>query len=240
MTTNQDWVRLGRLLTARRIALGYPVRSKFAQARKQSHSRTISDIENAKRTNFEPGTLALIEQLYGWGTGSIDAVLKGGEPTVLHRGVDDAQALLADSDALADGDPADQAFALSYARHPAARLSLVEATTARTAVARALQDAMEELSYAQHRLEHARRVVEAAEESRVALQHEQSRLDDLIAKMQKKETPDVQSRPAPITQAEGSSATDVVDDDEEIIIDPEREQQQPRGDRRGQASGPQG
>ena len=84
MTTNQDWERLGRLLTARRIELGFPVRSKFADARNLTHSRTVSDIENAKRDNFEPATLALVEQLYEWAPGSIDAVLHGGEPSPLN------------------------------------------------------------------------------------------------------------------------------------------------------------
>jgi len=99
MSTTKDWVRLGRLLTARRIELGYPVRSRFVDARELSHGRTISDIENAKRDNFEPATLALVEQLYEWAPGSIEVVLKGGEPTALTRGssaVEDVFSMISD------------------------------------------------------------------------------------------------------------------------------------------------
>jgi hypothetical protein len=86
VTTNgQDWNRLAALLVARRAELGYPGkgRAAFARARNLSHTRTIDDLENARRTNFEPATLAQVEQVYGWKTGSITAVLAGGEPTPL-------------------------------------------------------------------------------------------------------------------------------------------------------------
>jgi len=81
MTNHQDWERLGRMLLAQRVRLGYPVRAKFAEANGLSHARTVSDIENAKRTNFEPATLAQIEQLYQWQVGSVAAVLAGGDPS---------------------------------------------------------------------------------------------------------------------------------------------------------------
>ena len=47
MTNHQDWERLGRMLLAQRVRLGYPVRAKFAEANGLSHARTVSDIENA-------------------------------------------------------------------------------------------------------------------------------------------------------------------------------------------------
>lgn len=81
----EDWQRLGRLLIARRVNLGHPVRSKFVKAKGLTHGRTISDVENAKRTNFEPATRALIEQLYEWRPGSLNAVLAGGEPIPVHK-----------------------------------------------------------------------------------------------------------------------------------------------------------
>lgn len=75
-----DWERLGRLLVARRVELGYKRRAAFARAHNLSHTRTIDDMENARRTNYERGTLAEVEQLYGWEPGSIESVLAGGEP----------------------------------------------------------------------------------------------------------------------------------------------------------------
>lgn len=76
-----DWKRLAELAIARRVELGYHRRAKFARARGLSHDRTLSDLENAKRTNFEPATIAQIEQIYQWAPGSVRAVLDGGNPT---------------------------------------------------------------------------------------------------------------------------------------------------------------
>lgn len=81
MATGEDWERLGEQLIARRVALGYLTRAGFVAAKELPHSRTVSDLENAKRDNYERATLAHIEQCYEWTTGSIRRVLAGGEPT---------------------------------------------------------------------------------------------------------------------------------------------------------------
>lgn len=78
-----DWQRLAEQLTARRIALGYPKRLPFAKANGLSHDRTLSDLENARRTNFDGATIAQVEQVYRWKTGSLRAVLAGGDPVPL-------------------------------------------------------------------------------------------------------------------------------------------------------------
>lgn len=79
-----DWERLGRLLVARRVGLGFTRRAAFARHHGLSHTRTVDDIENARRTNYEPATIAQVEQLYRWTPGSIQSVLAGGDPTELH------------------------------------------------------------------------------------------------------------------------------------------------------------
>lgn len=83
MTTGEDWERLGEQLIARRVALGYRTRAGFVAAKELPHGRTVSDLENAKRANYERATLAHMEQVYEWTTGSIRRVLAGGEPTCI-------------------------------------------------------------------------------------------------------------------------------------------------------------
>lgn len=83
MADDEAWQRLGALLIAARVGLGFPRREAFARQLGLSHSRTLADIENAKRRDFAKSTLASIEHWYGWKTGSIRAVLAGGDPTPL-------------------------------------------------------------------------------------------------------------------------------------------------------------
>jgi hypothetical protein len=84
VTEGEDraWRRLGELLMARRVELGFPIRSAFAKHLGMSHDRTLADLENARRRNFDQTTLLFVERGYGWGSGSIRAVLAGGEPSV--------------------------------------------------------------------------------------------------------------------------------------------------------------
>lgn len=82
------WRRLGELLTARRVALGGANRTRFMEEQGVvKQSRIISDIELGKRTNYERGTLSLIEHVYGWKPGSIERVLRGGDPEVVEVAV---------------------------------------------------------------------------------------------------------------------------------------------------------
>jgi hypothetical protein len=84
VTEDEDhaWRRLGELLMARRVELGFPIRSAFAKHLGMSHDRTLADLENARRRNFDQTTLLFVERGYGWRRGSIKDVLGGGEPTV--------------------------------------------------------------------------------------------------------------------------------------------------------------
>lgn len=93
------WQRLGELLVARRTELGHPKRLPFAKHHGLTHDRTLSDLENARRTRlegFDPATLAQVEQIYQWAPGSIRKVLAGGDPVKLDDDAppDDIVALL--------------------------------------------------------------------------------------------------------------------------------------------------
>lgn len=82
-TDGPDWARLAARLIDRRAELGYGGRQRaaFARDRGLSHTRTIDDLENQRRTNFDAATLAQVERIYGWKSGSVAAVLAGGEAT---------------------------------------------------------------------------------------------------------------------------------------------------------------
>lgn len=71
---------MAELLTARRKELGYEKRLPFARANGLTHDRALSDLENARRTRFDQATLAQVEQIYRWISGSIENVLRGGSP----------------------------------------------------------------------------------------------------------------------------------------------------------------
>lgn len=85
MSTPPEWHRLANLLVSRRIELGYRQRKEFAKAHGLRYDRLLFDLENAKRTNYESGTIAHFEQLYKWAPGSIQTVLEGGEPVPSDR-----------------------------------------------------------------------------------------------------------------------------------------------------------
>lgn len=81
MNHDDPWKRLGQLLIARRVELGFKTRAAFARHHNLSHDRGISAIENAERQNFSPATIASLEMQYGWEPDSIYTVLAGGDPT---------------------------------------------------------------------------------------------------------------------------------------------------------------
>lgn len=85
VTLRGNWVKLGRLLEDRRIELGYDSREAFAEETGVASSRVLSDLENAKRTNFSRATLLGVEAAYEWKRGSIDSVLSGREPTPIEE-----------------------------------------------------------------------------------------------------------------------------------------------------------
>lgn len=74
-----DWQRLGKYVVARREELGYKQRGDIASAVGVS-TRVMSDIENGRRGNFDPVTVAALERVLGWETGSAHRIAAGGEP----------------------------------------------------------------------------------------------------------------------------------------------------------------
>jgi transcriptional regulator with XRE-family HTH domain len=76
-----DWQRLGNYVLARRVELGYKRRGDFAQAIGVS-ARVVSDLENGRRGNFDPVTIAALEDVLGWETGSATRVAAGGDPSL--------------------------------------------------------------------------------------------------------------------------------------------------------------
>lgn len=75
--------RLGRLVSRRRIDLGYTSRKAFAEA-SGIGERTVADLEQGKSVSFR--TMHLAEKALLWGSGSCDDVLMGGEPTIVDDG----------------------------------------------------------------------------------------------------------------------------------------------------------
>lgn len=84
MPDHAAWERLAALLVARRVELGFTKRLTWARDELGlSNDRIQSDLENARRTNYDPATLAQVEQQYRWAFGSIQRVLDGGDPIAL-------------------------------------------------------------------------------------------------------------------------------------------------------------
>lgn len=77
--TGSEWKRLGVLIVRRRVELGMNTREDLAQATGLS-ARMLADVEKARRTNFDPGALARIENTLQWQPGSITNILDGGHP----------------------------------------------------------------------------------------------------------------------------------------------------------------
>lgn len=82
----EAWRRLGALLRARRGALSpsYKHRTTFCEATSLDY-RVVFDIEQGKRENFGPETLALLERGYELKPGTITGVLEGGELEISDR-----------------------------------------------------------------------------------------------------------------------------------------------------------
>jgi hypothetical protein len=81
----EAWERLGKYLERRRGQLGYGFRKRkeFAEVKGlRLSAKTLDRLERNGRPAYPDDTLALAEVIYEWEPGSIDAVLKGGEPTL--------------------------------------------------------------------------------------------------------------------------------------------------------------
>ena len=77
------WNRLAELLVARRLQLGFAYRNEFAAHVGMKSDKLLDDLENVRRTNFKPKTLAKIDKYYQWAPGSCETVLDGGDPSTL-------------------------------------------------------------------------------------------------------------------------------------------------------------
>lgn len=90
MNVGPEWVRLGDLLKARRTELSRVVNARWRYRKNfvEDHphlltQRTTSNLEEARRDNYEDTTLLRAEHAYQWKPGSIQAALEGREPVPL-------------------------------------------------------------------------------------------------------------------------------------------------------------
>ena len=84
MAADQDWVRLGRYIVGRRVALGMPSARQLAEETRRVSppgisERTLSKLELGQSPSH-PARLAMIELALRWTPGSAAAVLSGREP----------------------------------------------------------------------------------------------------------------------------------------------------------------
>ncbi len=75
----EPWQRLGIKLTADRVRRGHRSLSALALATGLSQS-TLDNLVHARKTSYDPATLAALEQTLGWKPGSVERVLNGLEP----------------------------------------------------------------------------------------------------------------------------------------------------------------
>jgi transcriptional regulator with XRE-family HTH domain len=100
---SQGWERLGAAVVARRVELGMLTREQLVEKSGMSR-RLLSDIENGRRTSYDPATLARVEQALQWLPGTVDRILAEGDAQA--GDVGDADPLLRELGAmLADDSP---------------------------------------------------------------------------------------------------------------------------------------
>jgi transcriptional regulator with XRE-family HTH domain len=73
------WPEVGKAVLNRRVELGMRKRGQLAGATGLT-VKTLGELERGERTNFEPATIALVEQALRWPPGAIDAILSGRGP----------------------------------------------------------------------------------------------------------------------------------------------------------------
>lgn len=81
VTQRAGWERLGARVVHERARRSFRSRTAFA-AHVGLSARTLGDIELGRRVSYGAGTLALIEQAFGWTPGSCLDVVSGGEPSL--------------------------------------------------------------------------------------------------------------------------------------------------------------
>jgi len=85
--TSDAWQRLGRMLQRRRgeLEYGFRQRARFVEQRGRGKIsvKTISRLENGERDSYPESTIGMVEAMYQWSAGSVESVLRGGEPNAL-------------------------------------------------------------------------------------------------------------------------------------------------------------
>jgi hypothetical protein len=84
---HEAWLRLGQMLERRRGELGYGFRKRARFAKERGSSKisvkTISRLETGERDSYPESTIGTVEAMYQWAAGSVESVLRGGEPNAL-------------------------------------------------------------------------------------------------------------------------------------------------------------
>lgn len=84
---SESWLRLGNVLERRRGELGYGFRQRarfvMERGRGRISIKTISRLEKGERGSYPESTIGAIEVMYQLSPGSVEAVLKGGEPNMM-------------------------------------------------------------------------------------------------------------------------------------------------------------
>lgn len=80
----EAWRRLGQMLERRRGELGYGFRRRDRFAKERGRGKisvkTISRLEKGERGSYPESTIGTVEAMYQWAAGSVESVLRGGEP----------------------------------------------------------------------------------------------------------------------------------------------------------------
>lgn len=74
-----EWKRLGQIVRAERVRLGYHSVATFAKASGLS-ATTVDNIENGRKTSYRPDSVGALELALGWRSGSVERILAGQDP----------------------------------------------------------------------------------------------------------------------------------------------------------------
>lgn len=75
-----QWQKLAQAVIDRRVELGHRTREAFAEATGLSR-RLLSDIERARRDNYDRVTFARLEQALEWRSGRVLDILRDDDPS---------------------------------------------------------------------------------------------------------------------------------------------------------------
>lgn len=77
--SSSPWERLGSVVTSERVRRGYRSLASFAAAAGLSTS-TLDSIEHGRKSSYDPTTIAALERVLGWRSGSVYRVIQGLDP----------------------------------------------------------------------------------------------------------------------------------------------------------------